>query len=311
MMQNTRRQRLRLWMAPISLAALAWVVYQLWGAWPQLVIDLPRLRVRWLWLPLTGTALCGYLAFEAFRSMFERACPALYGRMPLAHLYFVAQLMKHLPGRVWGLAYQSALGHRASLVQWASVSMAYMLLTTMVALWVATTVVVCLYGADWGGLAFVAGIVAYFGVWHPIVVNRLIGLLRRARFHACLRFADALQPFAEAGAGFKWRVLLWFSASWLVYLLAWGGYGLAWPGLMFADGVYLCALYTVAWFVGYISLISPSGIGVREMVFVLLAQRFPPDAVAGMAVLGRVMLLLVDVLLGILFAPFRSSLQKG
>lgn len=306
-MQRSWRQRLHVWSIPLVLLALAWAVHLLWSAWPELAIDLPRLHVRWLWLTLAGTVLGGYLGFEAFRILVRQLCPLAYGRLALAHLYFTAQLMKHIPGRVWGIAYQSATGRRVALRQWASINVIYMVLTTGVALWVASTVVGCMFGMVWGVMAFTTGLMIYFGAWHSSRIDTLLNLVRRVPLHVCERMADALQPFAEVGTRFKWCLLLWFGASWLVYLLAWGGLGLAWPGSSFADGVFLCALYTVAWFVGYISLVSPSGVGVRELVFVLLAHRFSPDMVAVMAVLGRAMLLTVDVLLGVIFAGARPT----
>ena len=78
-------------------------------------------------------------------------------------------------------------------------------------------------------------------------------------------------------------------------------YGIAWPSLTALDGIRLCGIYTLAWFFGYISFVSPSGLGVREAAFFLLAKDFPPDAIAGMALLGRVTLLLVDIILGLIY----------
>jgi uncharacterized membrane protein YbhN (UPF0104 family) len=66
----------------------------------------------------------------------------------------------------------------------------------------------------------------------------------------------------------------------------------------------LCAFYMVAWFVGYVSLLTPSGLGVRELVFAWLAKDFAGDAVALMAVVGRINLLFVDLFMGLAFAPF-------
>ena len=72
----------------------------------------------------------------------------------------------------------------------------------------------------------------------------------------------------------------------------------------------LCALYVIAWMAGYFSLVTPSGLGVRELVFVFLAHRFPPDAVAGLAIFGRAMLLVADILLGAIFGPFVPGQRK-
>lgn len=310
MSETPWRKRLRWLFLPVALLALAWTVWLLWGSWPQLRANLPRLQIHWLVFTLIGNTIAGYIAFEAFRALLLHMKPRLYGRPHLAHLYFTAQLMKHLPGRIWGVAYQSATGDRASLAEWISVTAAYMVLTTGFALWVAASVIGFMFGVEWGGVALVAGLLMYLGGWHPRPLNALLALLRRLPGRAFAKLSDALQPFTVVDAWFKFRVLVLFGASWLVYLLSWAGYGLAWPDLNAGDGVFLCAIYTVAWFVGYVSLISPSGVGVRELVFVLLAHRFPPDAVAGMAVLGRVTLLAVDVLLGAAFGPFHPPRDK-
>lgn len=306
MAESSWRRRWRWLTVPAALLALAWAAWLLRGALPALRDSLPRLDSGWLWWTLGGSLVSGYLSFEAFRALFERLQPGAYRRFALAHLYFTGQLMKHLPGRIWGVAYQSAVGARATLMQWVGVSTAYMVLVTAFALWVALCALGFSRGWLLGGLALIAGAVLYDMLWRAGPLLRLLGLLRKLRVPVLGRFCDAIQPFACVDAGFKFRVWSWFSASWLVYLLAWAGFGLAWPGLTAGDGVWLCALYTAAWFVGYISLVSPSGIGVRELVFVALAHDFPTDAVAGMAVMGRVILLLVDMLLGLVFMPCRG-----
>lgn len=310
MMQHPWRKHLKWLFMLLAMVALAWAIWLLWDAWPELRTNLPRLRLRWLLLTLVGNLLAGYLGFEAFRALFERMRPGSYGRTGLGHLYFTGQLMKHLPGRIWGVTYQSTTGDRATLAEWVSVSAVYMVLTTGFALWVAGIVLGFMFGWAWGLLALAAGGFLYIFAWQARPLTALLVKLRKLPLRALARICDALQPFANVDPRFKMIVGCWFLASWLVYLLAWAGYGMAWPDLTAADGIWLCAIYTVAWFAGYVSLISPSGVGVRELVFVVLAHRFPPDAVAGMVVLGRVMLLVVDLLLGVLFAPFRSALRN-
>lgn len=296
---------------PVTLGALAWTVWLLWGSLPELRENLPKLKVRWLLWVLIGNTLSGYLSFEAFRALFNRMRPAAYGRLALAHLYFTGQLMKHLPGRIWGVAYQSSAGPLASLAEWVSVTAIYMVLTTGFALWVAATVVGFMFHWEWGLLAIAAGSVIYALLWQPHPLGIVLTSLRKVRLRAIARLCDALQPFVAVDVQFKRTVWLWFVAGWVVYLLAWIGYGLAWPNLTASDGIWLCAMYTLAWFVGYISVVSPSGVGVRELVFVLLAHDFSPDAVAGTAILGRVMLLGVDVILGGAFLSFRPTGGDG
>lgn len=306
MTETSWRRRWHWLTVPAALLALAWAAWQLRDALPELRASLPKLDVGWLWLTLAGNVVSGYLAFEAFRALFEHLRPGAYRRLGLAHLYFTGQLMKHLPGRIWGVAYQSAAGTRATLVEWVGVSTVYMLLITVFAVWIAAIVLGFVAGVQWGALILGIGIAMYGLLWRTGPLLWLLASVRGLPIRAFARLCDALLPFAHVDAGFRFRVWCWFVASWLVYLLAWAGFGLAWPGLTAADGVWLCALYTAAWFAGYISVVSPSGIGVRELVFVALARDFPPDAVAGMVVLGRVVLLLADMLLGAMFIPFKD-----
>ncbi|KQZ80046.1 hypothetical protein ASD55_05020 [Rhodanobacter sp. Root561] len=269
------------------------------------------MHAGWLLVALVGNVISGYLGFEAFRALFRLMKPEAYGRLHLAHLYFTAQLMKHLPGRVWGVAYQSSTGDRASLAEWVSITVAYMVLTTCFAVWVAAIVLGFMRAIGWGWFASILGLSIYLMGWHRRVLNALFALFRKLPGRAFNRLGDALLPFVNVETNYKMRVLVLFAANWLVYLVSWAGYGLAWPDLTATDGIQLCAIYTVAWLVGYLSLVSPSGVGVRELVFVLLAHRFPTDVVAGLAVFGRVALLASDVLLGMLFSPFRPARIKS
>ncbi|QNH11641.1 hypothetical protein HEP75_01062 [Xanthomonas sp. SI] len=284
---------------------MMWAGWLLWDSLPSLSKSIPRLRIGWLSLALIGVPISSYLAFEGFHTLFREMRQNLYKRTTLAHLYFTGQLMKHLPGRVWGIAYQSGTGTSATLAEWISVNATYMALTTAFAIWISITVVGTMLHW-WLGLALLGtGSVIYAYCWHPRPINAALDLARRIPSRAVARLCDALRPFATASARLKGEVWAWLTASWLVYLLAWSAYGVAWPGLTAVDGIWLCGIYTAAWFVGYISLITPSGIGVRELMFVLMASHFPSDAVAGLAVLGRISLLIADISLGLIFAPYR------
>jgi hypothetical protein len=303
--RSARSGRMRwLLMVTVSVASLAWVVVLLQDALPELRANLPDLDIRWLAMPLIGCIACGYIGFEAFRALLLHAKGDAYSRRTLGHLFFVAQLMKHLPGRVWGVAYQATAGGSIGLSVWASVTAAQMVLAAGTAAWMSLTVAGFARSPTLGSIALIAGAFAYMAGWNRSLLDlmlRLIGSLPGRFFN---KARNALQPFVDASPRFKLRMLGLFGSYWLVYLASWAGYGFAWPGLHPLDALTLCALYTIAWLAGYFSLVTPSGIGVRELVFVFLAHRFPADAVAGLAILGRFMLLLADLALGVAFAPF-------
>jgi hypothetical protein len=304
---HNKRSRLQWLLMPLALASLIWTGYLLWKSFPALSHSLPHLKLGWIVVGLMGCPLSSYLAFEGFRALFAEIRPHTYKRTSLAHLYFTGQLMKHLPGRIWGIAYQSGTGKSASLAEWISINATYMVLTTAFAILVAATVVGTMFQLKIGILLFGAGLTLYLCLWNARPMTAILKLARHLPGNATARICDALQPFAMAKSRLKRDIWCWFTASWLVYLLAWSAYGIAWPGLTAADGVWLCGIYTAAWFFGYVSLVTPSGIGVRELMFMLMASHFPADAVAGLAVLGRVSLLVADIVLGLAFAPYRES----
>ena len=305
MSENAKSERWRWLSFPLAIGALAWTVWLLWDSIPLVLESLPKLHWGWLGFTLVGNLIAGYLVFEAFRALFEKIQPCTYPRFHLAHLYFTGQLMKHLPGRIWGIAYQAAMGNRASMVEWVSVTSVFMVLSTGFAVWVATTVLSFMFGFLWGVLALIVGAAIYFFVWQEKPLKFVLLILSKVPL--LKRLTLALEPFIAVDTKFKVTVGFWYIISWTIYFIAWMGYGMAWPSLTPIDAVWLCAIYTVAWFVGYISLVTPSGAGVRELIFVLLAQNFPPDAVAGMAVLGRLTLMLVDVIFFSLFYFFKPS----
>ena len=306
MAEPTWRQRWHWLFFPLSVLALLWAAYLLSDAVPLLIDSLSRLNARWLLFTLLGCCLSAYLGFEGFRALFNRFRPGLYRRLPLAHLYFTGQLMKHLPGRVWSVAYQSAAGHRASIAEWVGVNIAHMALITGFALWISATALSWTHGWIPGLAVFASGAGLYAALWNKHLLLPLLERVQRIPIRVISSLCSAMYPVADVNSRFKANVFFWFSISWIVYFIAWAGFGMAWPGLDASDGIWLCALYTAAWLAGYLSLISPSGLGVRELVFVGLTHGFPADAIAGMAIFGRVILLLVDIILGLLFLPGRD-----
>lgn len=298
------RRRLRPLFLVVALGALAWTIWLLRDALPTLLNVLPSMSWSWLVIALLANATSAYLAFEAFFALFGRVCPIGYRRPQLAHLYFTGQVMKHLPGRVWGLAYQASVGGNAGWSEWLSTTVAFSLLNAAFACWLGAVVIG--FRSHWyfGVLALFVGIFAYAVGWSPRWVAVVGGVIRKLSLRSAAPFLDAIEQLSGVTTRFKWVVWCLFAASWLVYLLAWVGYAAAWPGITSMDGVWLCALYTVAWLAGYLSLVTPSGLGVRELTFAWLAKDFPDDAVLLMAIVGRVALLFVDLALGLVFAPF-------
>jgi hypothetical protein len=291
--------------AIVTIASSVWVLWLLVETWPDLAAHAAQIRTVPLFLGFALSLAASWLTFEAFATLVRMLGISGLPNYQAAHLYFTAQLLKHLPGRVWGIGYQWAAGREiASLGDWLLINAAHAFLATYFALWSSGVVLASSREAQWGLLAAVAGCLLYIAGW-LLIFSRLlrrwfewlpgrIGTLGRGMLVLLLRTPASVRVW----------VFVLFALSSLIYYAGWFMYGASYAPLGGYGGVQLCALYMLAWFAGYISLLTPSGLGVRELVFAWLAREFPSDAVVLMAVIGRASLLVVDLAMGSVFARF-------
>lgn len=294
------RQKLRWFGVPVTIVALLWTMWLIRDTIPSLKTSWATLHKQWLIVVLGGMIVSGYIIFEVFFLLYKKISIVPCCKKEVRSLYFAGQLMKHLPGRVWGLAYQVSLGPQLKVEAWLSLHVFFSLLSTGFALLIAVFVVAQRIDSFLSAFVVSAGVACYFVTWN----NKFFGLalakgVRKVKFLPLQNAANHLASLIDADYTFKWKILLLLTFSWVSYLFAWAVYGAVWPSISLTDGVWLGAVYTLAWFVGYVSLITPSGLGVRELVFLTLTQNYPAESIVGMAVLARIMLLITDFLLGL------------
>ena len=288
----------------VSVASLAWVLWLLAAAWPDLSAHRRELRVGPLLEGFTLATLGSVCAFAAFVILARMFGISGLSRRDFAHFYFTGQLLKHLPGRIWGIGYQWAANPAiGSFQNWLLANLAHLLLAAYFALWIAALVLASLHVPWWGAAVLLAGSVCYAAGW------RIAALLANLPWPGWvpdrlgrLREGIALSLARASSAQRAW-IFCCFLASSLCYYLSWYLYGESYPPLGAKDGVQLCAYYMIAWLVGYLSLLTPSGLGVRELAFAWMAKDFPGDSIAYLAVVGRASLLAVDLLLGLVSVP--------
>lgn len=292
----------------VTVGSLVWVLWLLGAAWQDLVARRHELSIQPL---VVGTALVtagsGFM-FGAFVQLVRAFRITSANGLALAHMYYVAQLLKHLPGRIWGLGYQwMAAGREGSLAGWVLANAAHMALGLYFAIWSACFVIALGHSGMAGLLALMLGLAGYFLAWKVGSSEPAARMV--ARLPGRLGTIGAGAPAAVGATSSTERVyvLAFLAAGWLVHYAGWWFYGTAYPQLGGWPAVHLCACYMLAWVAGYVSVVTPSGLGVRELVFVWLAKDYPADVVALMTILGRASLLAVDLLLGMIFAPFVSQ----
>lgn len=307
MTRDSGRNQTRPWITilrlVVTLATVTWVAWILSGAWTQFSTEVESVRL----LPLLSGLVFGLAAtfwgFIAFATIFSKFEGGALSWQRLAHFHFAAQLMKHLPGRFLGIAYQIALTRGSvDTPKWIAATGVYMALTLYFAIVLSLVVLVWPHSAWQACVIAVAGTSLCYLLWTPRFAHSIATTLGKSRF-ALVR---AVASTAKSMAGVEHRsqvatIVVHLIISWALYFMAWMLYAAAYDGLSATDGLRICALYNVAWLAGYLSFISPSGFGVREAVFTALAASLGVGAIAYSILVGRFSLLLIDLVLGLIF----------
>lgn len=308
---STPRNKRLLFLAKIAfaVAVVVAVTYALVREWQPVTAAMHEARPRWSVLALSGViVLANYaLLIEAWRMVLagwegERrgsAAPAL-GFWESARIWSVSNLGRYIPGKVWQMGSMAVMAQERGVsgITAAGAAVVVTLINT-----VAGFVVLALTGA---------------GVLHVpplgIAVIALLGL--------GLLFAPQLIPWLGSQAGrilrrpivvgriphmAIWVAALISAASWVVYgvafrVMAVGVLG----GATGAVGTYI-AVFTASYLAGFLALIAPGGVGVREIVmFAGLRQAgFTGGEATLLVVSSRVWLTILEIVPAVLFLAHR------
>jgi hypothetical protein len=262
--------------------------------WEQLRTQPLEWRVQPGWILLS--ALLVWLMYAilivAWRRMLEGWGQRLDG-WAAARIWTVSSLGKYVPGKVWAVAGMALMSKEAGVAPWAATGSAIILQALAIGTGAAVaglTGAKALESARPGTHAALAVLVvaSMIGValllWPPILRR----LLRLAGSDPSVGAAPA------AGA-----ILLGIAAN----LIAWIGYGVAlWllaRGLLPDSGLTLLpaiAVFTASYLAGFLALLVPGGLGVREGLFILMLQGpIGIGAATALALASRLLLTITEL----------------
>ncbi len=232
------------------------------------------------WLALSALLMLGSFLIEVVQ--WRLMLSSLGGTLPIrasVRIWFLSMIVRYIPGNIW-----QPLSMTLHCQQWGirpEVSVLSAVLFQLVTLFSALPICVLYFWVsdNWGPLT---GPLTGWTNW-----LLLLGLLPVLVFIALPRFWIGLLNWGlrrigrpQLGLTLSSQQLLTFLA---IGLVNWGLWGGSFAALAFALGavgtvssipqlgVHLIAIYTVAYTIGFLSLITPSGIGVREgALYVLL-----------------------------------------
>jgi uncharacterized membrane protein YbhN (UPF0104 family) len=288
---RSRRLR-RIVQALIVLVILAFWAQALASNWRQLAAFSWELSWPWLLASLAILVAQMLLLATAWRRMLALMGAPLAWR-PGVSLWLKTQIARYVPGGIWDIAGRLALGREAGVslrAMSASIvlEMALQVLSASVFLLVALLLRSGAQASAYAPLVVLL-LVASAILLLPPVFRRLINwglrLLRRPELDIQATYGDMLLLF---GAGLLSHLLLGVG----FVLFARGVTAISWQ-----QAPEMIASFVGAWLVGFLALIVPMGIGVREAALALLLQHQFTVAVIGVMALGyRTWLLLRDLI---------------
>lgn len=249
-----------------------------------------RLSVHPSWL-LASTALVGitYLVqIESWRGLLAGWGQHLSYR-DAARIWFLANLGRYVPGKVWSVAGMVVLAQRVGVAPWAATASAVAVQALGIGT-AAAVVALAVPGAESPLRLVIAGAAAAATVG----VLAWEGFTSRARsLHP--RVAD-LRPLPPLVLG--WSGFLTF-ASWLSYgAVFWSlglGLGLPVPSLPAA-----CGVFALGYVAGLLALFAPGGAVIREGVFTaLLAPTLGLPGAVALSLASRIQLTLTEAATGL------------
>jgi len=281
-----------------------------------LVLFLQQVKSNWSqltahtfqWNPwLLALAFLGFMLQElSYGLIWQNILARLGARLGLRmclRIYLASEFVRYIPGNVW---------HVLTRILWVSkygvsrpVAFASMTieLVTKIAAGVLVFSASLLFWRDFGAIGSVlhgplvdilgiASIFALLVILHPRVLNGLLNqalrLLKREPVRLGLRYRDIL------------LITLAWCASWFVAGCAFYVLVLAlWPSAPLAALPICIGIYALAWDIGFVSFITPSGLGFREAAIVglfALALPLPAGLATIMALLSRFVSTIAEVI---------------
>jgi len=276
----------------VTVVFLGFLGWSISGRWSEVLgvigaLSAPGLGLAGLAAGLGG--ICGFLAWRAILTDFGAELPVAAA----ARIFFVGQLAKYLPGKVWPILVQARLGRAYQVPGRASAVAALlaMLITLGTGLSLTAAALPLLGDGAFADLWWTLPVVPVVALllWPPLL-NRALGrLLRLARREPMPRPLSARGVAGAVG----WSVATWLAYGvhlWLLLL----DIGVGGPELL----VQSVAAFAGSWSIGFLLAVAPAGVGPREVALpLLLGATVAPSAALVVAVVSRLLLTAVDLVL--------------
>jgi uncharacterized membrane protein YbhN (UPF0104 family) len=309
--------RLLRWLQPafliLSVIAIGWLLAAQWPA-----LRTYPWRLHWGWL--LATCLLNLASWGLEIAIWRQLLSSLGGKLPFmaaARIWFLSAILRYLPGSVWQPISITLYSRRHGVSPEATIT-SLVLFQVVMLLAIAPILVAYFVWIDTKSLA--AQLVAHLPpvlLWLVLAPVALF-LLRPQWLVQLLNWGLARLKRPPLALRLTSLSLLGLLVAALVDWILWGGVFAAFVFAFAGDGIgstagnlspapLLVASYSIANLVGFLSVVTPGGFGVREGAFYLLLTPQIAGSVVTVLALGiRVWNVLGELLFALISAPFEK-----
>ncbi len=274
-------------------------------------------EIHWDWLICSfGTILFYWSAYLIpFATLLNRLAEKPVSFRNAFTLFHLANITRYLPGRIWGVVRLLSLSRRFGLSKTAVGSS----LTLHVGIETAIGGLIglsLLFSPKMRDTA--SGLLANLSGHTPMLRIACVGVLLGGLLFLFPKVARHARQLLKSFSPLLKNTGLWVNVL-IRHVLLWVCQGFAFflfvrgfASVQWADAWGLTACFAFAWIVGFLSFLTPGGLGVREGLLSLLLSRYMPASQATLvALLCRVWMLSAEMLLaGTAFFIHRRSYER-
>jgi glycosyltransferase 2 family protein len=306
----------------IAAIVIGFAARELAQQWSDVAPALRSLRIDWLVVAASGALVLStyLLLIEAWRRTL-RVWSASVPFPNAARIWFVSNLGKYVPGKVWQIAAMGAMAQRDGVGPAAAIGSS--LVVNLVNVIAGFAVIALTAGGEIASAVGVSGEPGSRGAAALTVLMITIGgvaalvitpfaVPRLASLAARVTGRSFVVPRVPASA--IWIAAATTTLSWVLYGLAFGLFAHGVSRAATGNASSYIAVYTGSYLAGYLALFAPGGVGVREAVLVLAMPRFQLASAADAAVIAvasRLWLTVLEIVPGLLLLrrPWSTTAQ--
>lgn len=279
----------------VFVTGLAFIVYLFWQSRHIIYQRIPTIN-GWLFILAT---IIGFVTSLATCLYFYKLLHKYHQDIGLKltiDMFFFGQLAKYIPGKIWSIVFQGLLSR--GQIHSSSIILSNIDLTVLqinVTIVVGLGIILALNHSYWlVALAIIGGLGACHYISTSCFSERCVIYISRW-ITRLAKYKIACEPRFSwfQSASFFLLVAAAFTAS-HVFLL------IAVFGLSLNEGLFYTGLIALSWVVGMITMISPAGMGIRELVFIIFAkltmQHVDDATLSAIATIARLWLIFLDIL---------------